>query len=242
MGQELVSTMGLYEPSFGWHEVDNTGIAGEYQAVAIDAAGITANQVLDLQERLTATQAQLEAQEFTELGKDRLLGDMLYTAVLSYFAVNDIADRASVSTANVVTYQRPSFGRFTAVGQSRFLFGIALTVDFPGLEMDIDRFVSIVVSKDNDGDAQRAEVFQKGYDNRRWSMSFLSCFLAMPTTRTAVGAIFAMFDPSRLSFLFPFLLFLGNTAPALGGVVLGRYLAKEWCTTWRRTRTCRRRT
>ena len=162
MGQELVSTMGLYEPSFGWHEVENVGIAGEYQAVAIDAAGITADQILGLQERLKATKEQLEAQGLTEFNKERLLGDMLYTAILSYFAVNNIVDHTSISNADVVMYRRPSIGRFTAVGQPQYVFGIAQTVTFPGLEMDIDRLVNIVVSKDNDREAQRAAVFQRG--------------------------------------------------------------------------------
>jgi cytosine permease len=39
-----------------------------------------------------------------------------------------------------------------------------------------------------------------------------------------IAAIFAAFDPTTIGVLFAFLIFMGNTAPALGGVVLGAYL------------------
>lgn len=42
------------------------------------------------------------------------------------------------------------------------------------------------------------------------------------------GAGFAMSEPGKLSFLFPFLLFLGGTAPALGGVVLCANILPEF--------------
>ena len=41
---------------------------------------------------------------------------------------------------------------------------------------------------------------------------------------TALAAMFAAFDPTSIVFLFSFLGFMGATAPALGGVVLGAYL------------------
>ena len=41
----------------------------------------------------------------------------------------------------------------------------------------------------------------------------------------ALGLVIALFDPTQFSFFFGFLAFLGNTAPALGGVVFGGYLA-----------------
>ena len=39
-----------------------------------------------------------------------------------------------------------------------------------------------------------------------------------------IAAPFAAMDPTSMDFLFTFLIFMGNTAPALGGVVLGAYL------------------
>lgn len=41
---------------------------------------------------------------------------------------------------------------------------------------------------------------------------------------TLFAAVYAAFDPTSINALFTFLGFMGNTAPALGGVVLGAYL------------------
>jgi len=45
-----------------------------------------------------------------------------------------------------------------------------------------------------------------------------------------IAAVFASFDPTSIGFLFTFLAFMGNTAPALGGVVLGSYLWNKFST------------
>lgn len=71
-------------------------------------------------------------------------------------------------------------------------------------------------------------------DNNMYSASLNIARMLSMSRRQAVlvcmlvGAMFAALDPSRLGFLFPFLLFLGNTAPALGGVVLGAYGMRQW--------------
>lgn len=63
-------------------------------------------------------------------------------------------------------------------------------------------------------------------DNNMYSAALNLARALRLSRRTAVlvcvcaGALFAMSGPGKLSFLFPFLLFLGGTAPALGGVVL----------------------
>ena len=161
MGQELVSTEGLYDPLKGWQE-ENTAIAGEYHTFAIDATGIVGSQVQALQARLTATRVKLETHQPTGLTKEDLLGDLLYHAALSYLAANDLAEQLNAPLAGVVTYRRPSFGRFTLVAQPHLIFGIPQTVAFPGLEMDMDRLVSLVVSRDNRRETQRAYVWQSG--------------------------------------------------------------------------------
>jgi hypothetical protein len=37
----------------------------------------------------------------------------------------------------------------------------------------------------------------------------------------------AAFNPANLSFLFSTLIFMGSTAPALGGIVIGRYVLSD---------------
>lgn len=165
MGQELVSTEGTFDPIRGWQFAeDNTPVAGEYRATAIDAAGIPTSQIQDLQENLTVTKSALEeAGTLNGINPDGLVGGMLYSTVLSYFAINDAVERRDANEIGVLVYRRPSFGSFTGVAQVQFLFGIPGTVSFSGLEMDIDRMVSIAVSKDNKREVQIAYIQQSGF-------------------------------------------------------------------------------
>lgn len=163
MGQVLLSTVGLYDPSSGWQEIENTPpVAGEYRALAMDAAGIAASQLQAVSKELTTAKARLEAGQLTDLMADNVSGNLLYSTVLSYFAVNDVTARLSASVAGVVEYRRPSFGSFTAKVQPHFVFGIPRTVSFPGLELDITHSDSVVVSKANDRAAQVAYVQLRG--------------------------------------------------------------------------------
>lgn len=163
MGQVLVSTAGLYDPGRGWHDVENTPpIAGEYRAWAINAAGIASGQLEALHTRLTATQAMLATGHVADLSADALTGDLLYSTVLSYFAAHEVATRLSARAAGMVTSLKPSFGSCVAKVQPHFLFGIPRTVTFPGLELDITRLESLVVSVGNNRAAQVAYVRQIG--------------------------------------------------------------------------------
>lgn len=199
MGQVLVSTAGLYDPQRGWQDVENTPpVAGEYRALAINAAGIAASQIQALYDRLAMTRRQLEAGQLAGLTGDDITGDVLYSAVLSYFAANDAAGQLSARTAGVVEYRRPSFGSFTAKVQSHLLFGIPRTGTFPGLELDITRLDSMVVSKTNDPAIQVAYVRQNGFRQSALEHSIPpQLFATAQHPREAVSAVKALAVASR---------------------------------------------
>ena len=55
----------------------------------------------------------------------------------------------SARAASIVDYRKPSFGNFLANVQTNYWFGIPRKVTFPGLIMDINRYASMNVAKDN---------------------------------------------------------------------------------------------
>lgn len=61
MGEELVETLSLYSPAWGWEQSDNTIIVGEYQAIGLAPQGANAAQLAELQTQLEATKAILES-------------------------------------------------------------------------------------------------------------------------------------------------------------------------------------
>ncbi len=153
MGDELVSNNALFDPARGWDfGEDNLPIAGEYIATHVDLQGVSAAQLQSLKDKLTATQANLQAQQFAGLNKEDISGDILYSAVLSYFASNQAASQIAQRAAGIVEYRRPSFGNFLASAKTGYWFGIPKNVSFPGLIMDINRYATMNVAKDNNPD------------------------------------------------------------------------------------------
>jgi len=149
MGTELHSEMGYWQPGRGWQTSRNYPIAGEYRAVALDLQGISAAQAQVLQTDLAATQAKLEAADYTDLTKQQLVGDLLYSTILSYFALNNVQDRIAERQANSVGYRSPSYGLFKTSLTPRYWYGIPQSVKADGLGMDVDRFINQRVDRHN---------------------------------------------------------------------------------------------
>ena len=92
MGDELVSNNALFDPARGWDfGEDNRPIAGEYIATHVDLQGVSTTQLQTMETRLSQTQTKLAKIQFAGLTKEDISGDMLYGAVLSYFAANQAA-------------------------------------------------------------------------------------------------------------------------------------------------------
>ncbi|MGJ3255576.1 MAG: hypothetical protein ACFE0K_04560 [Alcanivorax sp.] len=53
----------------------------------------------ELQTDLESTRQKLEAEEFAGLTKQQVVGDLLYSTILSYFALNDMQDKISEKQA-----------------------------------------------------------------------------------------------------------------------------------------------
>jgi hypothetical protein len=150
MGQELTSSEALFDPTRGWNfGEDNQPIAGEYIATHVDLQGVSQAQLQTLKDRLTATQTKITAAQYTGITKEDISGDILYSTVLSYFAANQAATQVASRASGIVEYRYPSFGSFLASAQSTYWFGIPRNVSFPGLMMDVDRYMTMVAAKDN---------------------------------------------------------------------------------------------
>lgn len=151
MGQELTSNMGLFDPASGWDfGEDNKPITGEYIATYVDLQGISSTQVQAVNDRLAAFKTKLDANQFDVLRPGDLTGDSLYCVLLAYFLTNWVEGQISSRADEIVDYRKPSFGSFMVAAQPKFWFGVPKSVSFPGLVMDVDRYTSMVVAKDND--------------------------------------------------------------------------------------------
>ncbi|MGB2337474.1 MAG: transglutaminase domain-containing protein, partial [Alcanivorax sp.] len=121
-------------------------------ALALDLQGISAQAAEDLETSLEDTRAKLDAEDYTGLTKQQLVGDMLYSTILGYFALNDMQDQIGERQANSVGYRAPSYGLFKTSLQPQYWFGMPRDVKASGLTMDVDHMSSIRVDKDNNRD------------------------------------------------------------------------------------------
>lgn len=171
MGTELHSEMGYWQPGRGWQTSRNYPIAGEYRAIALDLQGISQQQAQALQADLEATQQKLSNEDFTNLTKQQLVGDLLYSTILGYFALNNVQDQIAQTQANSVGYRAPSYGLFKTSLTPEYWYGIPRNVKADGLGMDVDRFINQRVDKENNQDNWRA--FNRAQGARMSAMEHL---------------------------------------------------------------------
>lgn len=152
LGSELVAEIDSYDPSVGnsgnWNVDTNTPHAGDYQAIAIDAQGVSAAQLAAVKARMAATQAALANNQNT-LTRDDVTGDVLYHTALAYFATTDANSAVFQRAAGVVEQRLPSYGRAIAPALPQMLLGFVNQVSFPGVTLDIDKMSHAVAAKTN---------------------------------------------------------------------------------------------
>ena len=153
MGTDLQSTGGftkLSDPTQWDLTSEESNVIGQATAIGISAGGISAVQLTQLKDRLTATKAQLEAKNFTGLTGEQISGDLLTATIWSWFAATESHNRLSQNQANMIENQGLSYGLFHAIAQPVYSWGVIRKVTFPGVNMDIGHVRPIGYSKDND--------------------------------------------------------------------------------------------
>jgi hypothetical protein len=79
MGNTETFQMTFTAPKQSPDVITNQIEAGEYLGIGLDLGRISPEQMTALKTKLEATKAKLEAQDFTNMTKDDILGDLLYT-------------------------------------------------------------------------------------------------------------------------------------------------------------------
>jgi len=143
LGANEIFTMGFASPWIPEDRVENSITAGAYHAVALDLGRITQEQGQNLKARLESTKAKLEVQNFEDLTKDELIGDLLYTTALMYHAELSVMKQIAAKTGKVASVTWPSETIFKTDLLVDTLFGLPRSVSAGGMAMDADRIASI---------------------------------------------------------------------------------------------------
>jgi hypothetical protein len=150
MGSAENVKMTFHDPTRGDDVVSNVIEAGEYWGIAVDPGRMSAGSAAKLSARLDATRAKLTSGDYAGLTKDELLGNLLYSTAMMYFAELDVMDHVQARGMNLRSVRIPSetvFKTSLAVQES---FGVPTSASATGLAMDADRILSVDKAMDGD--------------------------------------------------------------------------------------------
>jgi len=150
MGQELIQSAAIFDPQSGWQSAeDNHPIASEYYGIGLSFMWVARPQLDAMSASASSTSARLESGNLDGLTKDDIVGQMLHSTVMAYFAGVNTQAGFIRSAHNVVRYFRTGYGHVGLMAQVRSFFGIPRDVSASGLVVDIDHMFELAVAKDN---------------------------------------------------------------------------------------------
>jgi hypothetical protein len=149
MGQNETFAMTFYGPGLNASDVITNEVkAGNYLGIALDLGKVSEEQIISLKTKLEATKAKLESQDFTNMTKDDVVGDLLYTTALSYHAEVGLMKYMAAKTMGLLAIILPSETIFSFDLKSNYAFGIPISVSPSALSMDADRIITLVKALD----------------------------------------------------------------------------------------------
>ncbi|MGB1271679.1 MAG: transglutaminase domain-containing protein, partial [Endozoicomonas sp.] len=163
MGEPLVSGMGYWQPGRGWLTTRNEPVAGEFRAISLCLQGISESQVVDVEKKLSETRRKISNEDYSDISRQDLIGDMLFSVMMDYFVLNDAQDEVDGLQANSLGYRSPSYGIFKTILKPSYSYGVAFTVSALGVGMDVDRLNNIRVDRDNNLERWRAFNLHQGF-------------------------------------------------------------------------------
>jgi hypothetical protein len=162
LGTAETFTMQFYDPTSSEAPITNEIDAGVYQAIGLNLGKISQAQVDDLKAKLEVTKAKLEAQDYTDITKEEILGDLFHTTALIYngeVGISSIVSSRTIGVASLVHPSETMFGTGLKVGST---FGVPHTVGAEGLIMDADRLLFAVKALDGENSKERIYMLNTG--------------------------------------------------------------------------------
>jgi len=137
LADELDVTMQAHIPGYGTlaHQTHRT-VAGSYLSLNVISQSVSAQKLAQLQERLESTKALLESNS-PNITREEVLGDMMYTGTLSYFAQLQAQSTIAGYSAKALTRMVAANGVFGYTPKVNYLFGMPRSITQGGIVLDI---------------------------------------------------------------------------------------------------------
>lgn len=162
LGGTNIFTMTFSDPSYGANQVVNFIDAGVFQAIGVNLGEISPDQLAALKSKIDATMAKMQNQDFTNITKEDILGDLLYTTALAYHDQLSASNFIAARVIGVKAVTLPSETIFATKFKVALLWGIPRFVGPGGLSMDADHLMQIVKPKDGNEETVKDYMMQSG--------------------------------------------------------------------------------
>jgi hypothetical protein len=166
MGLTENFVMSFFYPGQSVSSISNLIEAGEYLGIALDIGRISEEQILGIKTKLGATKTKLETRDFTNMTKDDILGNLLYTTALSYNAELDAMNYMQAKTMGVKIIRLPSESIFSfELEIATSFYDVPMSVSPAGLAMDVDHNIHVVKALDGDNDKKKQFMLASGMNS-----------------------------------------------------------------------------
>jgi hypothetical protein len=139
--------------------------AGEYYGIGIDSGGVSSQTIINLKTKISNIQSRLQAQDFTGMTKDDILGNLLYTTAILYYAEYDTQDKIQAKQMNVAIARFPSDIISSIAFNVTSTFGVVTTVSIGGLKMDVQRNFELTEATDGNSNNVLQYMLTSGMDS-----------------------------------------------------------------------------
>ena len=163
LGQEETLTTTFTAPGQNTDTSSKTIEAGEYYAIAVDT-GRGAGTLSSLFAKLEATKAKLVSSDISNLTREDILGDVLYTAASSYFGELDTLNVVQSKTAGVTSQRLPSAFIASTFAKVDRVFGMPLSMSMNGLAAESTNRSGMIQALNGDNNKQKQFLFSSGLE------------------------------------------------------------------------------
>lgn len=160
MGNSQSFVMTFSGPNQQNDAISNVITAGSFNVIGLDLGIISHKALPEGKARLEEVKSRLEADSSATITKEEVLGEMLHLTALSYFTHLDVANYLNQRDAGIVYARLPSEAIVTFAMSVGYSYGMPMNASFGGISIDVDRDISIAVSKD--GDSSKVKQFMVG--------------------------------------------------------------------------------
>ncbi|MDX8376903.1 MAG: hypothetical protein R8L53_02645, partial [Mariprofundales bacterium] len=136
--------------------------AGTFHSVGVVGGAVAADSLLALQTRVASLQAEIAADNYANINRESVLGDMFYAGTLGYFAMYQSLSSLQAQTAGVNHLLMPSFGTYGIAARVNYFFGFPRTMSAGGIVMDIGKLITTTTPKNGNNDERFSFVLQAG--------------------------------------------------------------------------------